>query len=323
MKKEARGFGKIILLGEHFVVHNLPALVVALDLYTTATLRQRSDASFVVEDNRFKVPDFKSTKKELYEKMIQTIFEIMDVSTAGWSVELGGSLPVTSGGIGASAATAVAVTRALDQAFGLNLDDEKINQAAWYGEHVIHGTPSGIDNTAATYGGIFVYQRALQENNFYKQDFALHNQLYLVIVDSGRTTNIRQILSAVAAMKVQRPEILDKIFKKYAELFSKGIDAFERCDLITFGRVMFENHCLFQEMGLSSPELDFLIDRASVAGALGAKMTGTGCGGIVVVLADSVASQLRLMNEFESHGFYSLPTVIGSSMHERFVQPQV
>jgi hydroxymethylglutaryl-CoA reductase len=63
-------------------------------------------------------------------------------------------------GLGASAALAVAIIRALDEHCRLGLSDERINALAYECEKVTHGTPSGVDNTVATYGRFILYRRA-------------------------------------------------------------------------------------------------------------------------------------------------------------------
>jgi mevalonate kinase len=49
--------------------------------------------------------------------------------------------------------------------------------------------------------------------------------------------------------------------------------------------MMDENHTLLQELGVSSTELDRLVEVARTAGALGAKLSGSGRGGNMIALA--------------------------------------
>jgi mevalonate kinase len=51
------------------------------------------------------------------------------------------------------------------------------------------------------------------------------------------------------------------------------------------------NHKLLQQMTVSSPELDRLVDAARRAGALGAKLSGGGRGGNMIALADPAAGE--------------------------------
>jgi len=58
------------------------------------------------------------------------------------------------------------------------------------------------------------------------------------------------------------------------------------------------NQHVLQQMGVSSPELEQLVDAALAAGALGAKLSGAGWGGVMLALVDelrreAVASALR------------------------------
>lgn len=64
------------------------------------------------------------------------------------------------------------------------------------------------------------------------------------------------------------------------------------------GELMFQNHMLLQQLTVSSPELDALVESATHAGALGAKLSGGGRGGNVIALVepdltDAVSSSLQ------------------------------
>ena len=112
----------------------------------------------------------------------------VDVTTKGVELQLGGDLTAVSG-VGASAASCVAIARctpfsyrnlasdflcrpfgrAVGAALGKELSEEEINAAAYEGEKGYHGTPSGIDNTAATYGGVIHFERRQEGPSIFKQ----------------------------------------------------------------------------------------------------------------------------------------------------------
>ena len=73
----------------------------------------------------------------------------IDIESQKLELTFAGNL-IAASGVGASAAQCTSLARALNDTFSLNLDDEKINEAAYEGEKAYHGTPSGIDNTAST-----------------------------------------------------------------------------------------------------------------------------------------------------------------------------
>jgi mevalonate kinase len=310
------GYGKVILLGEHFVVYGLPAIVTALDLVTTADLEQHEGMDLVIIDQRLKVPSYKPLKTVEYHNMMRALFIKMGVAPYGWRITLHGTLPVSNGGIGASAAAAVAVARAINHHFALNYSDEQINTAALHGEQEVHGTPSGIDNTAATFGGTFAFIKGHAHRNI-----QLPTPLHLVLADSGRATNTKQILASLSAWHAQNATAITHIFQQYHELFAAAHAALANGNLKALGCAMTQNHTLLAELGASSPELDFLVNRALNAGALGAKLTGTGCGGLMVALASTPQEQNIIAQELSRAEFYTMQTSIRPMPDQQQISP--
>jgi mevalonate kinase len=70
-----------------------------------------------------------------------------------------------------------------------------------------------------------------------------------------------------------------------------------RGDIPALGPLLDENHALLQQIGVSSDDLDRLVVAARGAGALGAKLSGAGWGGVMIALVtpathDRVAAAL-------------------------------
>jgi len=291
------GYGKIILFGEHFVVHGAPALACALPLYTHATIKPTRLASAItLIDRRPLAKKRVPYKNSAYHAMAEAIFKNLGVTSTAYTITLQGTLPLATGGIGSSAAAAVAIAHASNKYFSLHKTPQELNNAAFVGEACIHATPSGIDNTAASFGGVFTYQNK-QANHLH-----LNHELHIVIADSGRQTNIQHVIHDSHDLTPQtRPDLFDY----YQTLFTQGLDALMHQKIVELGQLMTLNHHLLRSCNLSCPELDFMVQQSINVGALGAKLTGTGRGGIMIALAPDAATQNTIHNHLAQHGFWT------------------
>ena len=67
----------------------------------------------------------------------------------------------------------------------------------------------------------------------------------------------------------------------------------EENNAINFGKLMYESHnSMAYDYEISSIELDNLVESAKVAGATGARLTGAGFGGCVVVLVPKSKTEI-------------------------------
>jgi len=156
------GKGKAILFGEHFVVYGHPAIAAGISSVTTAKLTRVRSFGHTLVDNRLAMPGYKEKKYQEQKASLENILNHLNIDTTrmGFQIDLEGDL-VCASGIGASAASCVAIVRSLNDEFKLGLNDEQVNEAAYEGEKGYHGTPSGLDNTASTYGGVVSLQGCL------------------------------------------------------------------------------------------------------------------------------------------------------------------
>ena len=153
------GYGKVILFGEHFVVYGMPGIVSAID--STDAEVKKTAKGVNINDERKTAKGYSEEKRAQQIESIERMLKAMGLdSKIGLDIWIGGSLPGFSG-LGASAASSVAIARAIAQEFGMQMSDEKINQIAYEGEKAYAGNPSGIDNTAATYGGLMWFKKNL------------------------------------------------------------------------------------------------------------------------------------------------------------------
>ncbi len=308
MTGEGIGFGKAILFNEHFVVYGVPAIVSAIGKYTVAKVTSEG-SEFKFEDDRGATPSYKKDKLEQQKDSFDRIFKKMrlDNSKNGIKIELGGNLYAASG-IGASAASCVAVARALSEHFNLNLSDDEINDIAYEGEKGYHGTPSGIDNTASTFGGLIWFEKG--EPNIMEK-ISLPNPVRIVMGNTGKVADTTAAVAGVRERKEKDPEKYKKIFNRAENIAYLAKRALQEENYKEVGKLMNENHKLLQQIGVSSRELDFLVGIAREQGALGAKLTGGGLGGNMIALTPGKDLQENVANAIEKEGFQVLKTTIG------------
>ena len=311
MKGQGIGFGKAILFNEHFVVYGIPSIVSAIGKYTTAKLEPYDKPEWTLIDNRKATPKYKEDKLDQQKDSINKIFKKMniDFSGGGLKIILEGNLFAASG-IGASAASCVAIARALSKYYDLDLSDDEINDIAYEGEKGYHGNPSGVDNTASTYGGLIWFKRG-EPNEIDR--ISLPNPVEVVIGNTGKVANTAAAVAGVKERREKNPEKYQEIFNRAENIAYLAKRALSEEDFVEVGKLMNESHKLLQQIEVSSRELDFLVSIARESGALGAKLTGGGLGGNMIALTPGKELQEKVVTAIEKEGFQTIKTVIGAS----------
>ena len=304
------GFGKVILFNEHFVVYGIPAIVSAVGAKTTAIVDRKPGSGYELKDERPETSGYKAEKLQQQRESLDIMLKFMNIDTQKhhYVITLGGDL-IAASGVGASAASCAAIARAFSQELDLNFSDEKINEVAYEGEKGYHGTPSGIDNTAATYGGLIWYRREGSAQRMERMQ--LRKPVEIVMGNTGKVADTKSVVAGVKDRKEKDPEKYERLFQAADQLVRDARRELENCNLDEVGAYMNANHRLLQEIGVSSPELDDLVKLARENGAVGAKLTGTGRGGYMVALTPGRELQDRVANEIHQRGFDVLRTLIG------------
>jgi mevalonate kinase len=290
----ARASGKVILLGEHAVVYGAPALAVGIDRGVTAVAEPAAALALSLGERRTTAGD----GSELARALV-ALFETLGAPPLAVTAEL--ELPAGSG-LGASAALGVAIARAVLAVVQPELAPasaearSRVLAAADAWERVFHGNPSGIDATAAESGGCIRYSRAEGPVNV-----RVARTLPLVIAIAGPPASTREMVAQVARLFERRPELREKSVSGIASLVENARLCIEAGDLPGLGKLMDLNQMLLAGLMLSTEGIERACDAARRAGALGAKLTGSGGGGAVVALAD--LDPEPVLAAFRSEGF--------------------
>lgn len=268
-----RGNGKVILLGEHAVVYGQPALAAGLPLGVEATIEPNADGTREVE----------AEQPALIGEAAARAAALLDVpAAAGFRLTIRGDLPVAVG-LGSSAALAVALIRAFAAATATRLADDVVAQRANRIEEQFHGRPSGIDATTATLGGVLRFRRGA---TLEAERVPVAGNFRFALLDTGTSHTTSSTVGALAAEVHADPSRHESLFAEIGELARTGEAALRAGDPTALGAAMNENHPLLARLGVSTPELESAVAAARAGGALGAKLTGAGGGGVVLALVE-------------------------------------
>ena len=296
------GFGKTILIGDQFVLEEVPAIVSSLPYETEAIVERIDGDGWLLEDNRIEVPGYKEKKKDQQIDSINKILEVMriDAKKTPIKITFGGTL-LAGSGVGASAASCVSLARALNAEFNLNYSIEDINRVAWQGEFPYHGIASGVDNTASTYGGLLLFQ--VRDGKQYFERIQTPKSFEIVLANSGITANTALLDDFIEQQKNNDPDLFSSRLKKITTQVYDMKKALEVGAFEEVGKIMSENHAILAEMGLSHEILDYLCNLAVENGAFGAKVTGGGRGGYMVALTPGKELQEKIASAFDKENY--------------------
>jgi hydroxymethylglutaryl-CoA reductase len=244
-------------------------------------------------------------QRRSFEKAAGAILDRLGLTDRNLRIEVFPDVP-RGMGLGGSAALAVAIIRALDRHFRLGLTDEQVNELAYLSEEIAHGTPSGIDNTLATYGQPLVFRRSAPP---LVELLNIPQPLHLVIGMTCAEGLTARTVGHVAEARQRNPRLYEKIFDDIDALVLQAVSALQDNQLRTVGELMNVCQGLLNALQVSTPELERLIGVARGAGALGAKLTGGGGGGAMIALCDG--DTMAVHNAIERQGFRAVSVTVG------------
>ena len=302
----ARAPGKVILFGEHAVVHGKPAIAVAVDRLAHVTLTERTDSIIHAEISGLGVDGYLNLENETINtqgyqieigllKYVLKALKAVDHRTepgTGLDVTVDIEMPVASG-LGSSAAVTVATLAAASKYYQLNLKPKAIASLAHLVELEVQGAASPIDTTLSTYGGVIYLSPDAQEIVRLPIDW----DLPLVIGHTRRQGNTGELVETVRLKKESYPSVINPIFESIQEVTEAARNALLEKDEKKLGELMNINHGLLDALGVNTPALSRMVYLARQKGALGSKITGAGGGGSIIAYCpdkmDEVINELR------------------------------
>ena len=211
-------------------------------------------------------------------------------------VEANCQIPIGAG-LGSSASTTVATISAVAKSRGTRLDRREIFKLAFIPENYLHGHPSGVDQATCTYGGIIEFRKPSKIKTI-----NLKRPPMILVCDSGIHRSTKALVGLVVKRSQEQIDRFHQHLEEITAISNAVIKALKDEDDNELGSLMNRNHELLREIGVSTPKLDRLVVSAKKAGALGAKLTGAGGGGCIIVLCNDKNARSNIARELRKVG---------------------
>lgn len=295
--------GKIILFGEHAVVYDHYAIAIPIEKAVKVELQEiEGDYQFIINGNSNSFFDNNSDEYTYLVRMIEMISDLLKIDRGKYKIKIFSRIPLSMG-LGASASYAVALIRGLIDLFNLTSTDKEINDIAYECETLSHGNPSGIDNTVACYAQPILYNRKDGVKNI---DFDDIKSLPIIIAVSNKSSKTIDVINEVCSRYEKNKNIYTDIFMQLGKLSTKGLAAIKDRNFDELGILMNVAHGLLNAIGVSNSELEKMVNLARSEGALGAKITGSGGGGSIVILCPGKEEEIAKTFELAGYKIISI-----------------
>ena len=279
MKSIASAPGKIILFGEHFVVHGTKAILAAIDKRVTVTSTFTENKTIKVNSQlgTIEVPISSSHEevKSEFRPFVYLANKIInsEQNASGLEITIDSDIPIGVG-LGSSSACCVAAAASISELFN-ELSSEEILKMSIEAEKTIFPDTSGADCTVCTYGGMIEYPSVEKIDNTF--------DLNLLIANSMIPHNTKNSVEKVNKFKENDEERFSQLCDLETKLIDEVITTMKNNDATAFGLKMSENQKYLEEIQISNDTLRDMISSLKEI-SLGTKITGAGDGGCIIAL---------------------------------------
>jgi len=279
--------GKLMLFGEHAVVYNRPCLVTSVDHRMTVQLKKREDNRIILnalgvglKDYLLFIDDLEKSHPKGSQFVLRAIFNFFQKYRVRVGLEIETKSAFSSEfGLGSSSAVTVSTLRALAELFGIKIEKKELFDLAYQTVLDIQGVGSGFDIAAAIWGGILYFVTGGKSIEPLKT-----KKLPLIIGYTGIKADTVSLVKMVVEEIKNKPTKINQIFDKIVKIVEQAKKELESSNFEKVGQLMNLNHDLLRKLGVSSRELENLIEAALAAGAYGAKLSGAGGGDCIIAL---------------------------------------
>ncbi|TVR30017.1 MAG: hypothetical protein EA404_13285 [Spirochaetaceae bacterium] len=292
MTHHGRGFGKLLLFGEHAAVYGYPALGLALTDETIVSITPADNQQW----DTAQIPP-------LYKPYLQNVLDALEheLTTMGHRqaiphirgrADISSTIPVAHG-FGSSASLCVAVAQAALSALeaadghaGSSAASPEVWALANRLERLFHGRPSGIDTGLALHQGITAFRF---DGSDLPQALPLQSGSLIVVAAAlPRRASTRELISAIAERMQAGDSRTAAVLAQLGQLASSAIDLLphtsDAAGISRLGTMADQAHAALARLGLETPQLQRCLQITRECGSAGGKLSGAGGGGAFFAL---------------------------------------
>ncbi len=244
---------KLILVGEHAVVHGQPAIAIPFPLIGVESIVERVIGNVYLDSSLYKGP-MESAPKSLagIVHTIKQTLKILQIPYEDLLIRIKSSIPPGKG-LGSSASVAIAVVKSLFKYSNVQYTKEQLLQLANISETYAHGAPSGIDPLTITSQSPVWYKKE-EPIDFIKPK----GDFYFVVADTGRMADTKTAVKTVAQMLKSAPQVVQGKIERIGEITYQAREALEKSSKQLLGHLLNEAQKELEAIGVSDSSLNNL-----------------------------------------------------------------
>ena len=323
MKIIASAPGNLFLFGEHASVYGYPAILTSIDRRTIVEMKDISENKISIFSQlgtiNAQIIDGKLVNEVLSNPELEIVYMFVKQTIENFSIKCGFEINIKSEipvGSGMSSSTAVlcSLFGAMTEFAGKPVNPEDYFDYIFPFQRQIHGgSASGNEIISSAIGGMNYIKK--EDDKIKKVQFS-NAKLNVVVADSRvksptKLTVAYHVPSMIKRRKEEtfgRFDEIERIVDEAVILLSKN--NLSQIEERQIGNLINLNQDVLDKLYLSHPKLDDCINEARLAGAYGAKLSGSGWGGIMFALV-TPENELEVKSALEATGARVIVSKIG------------
>ena len=339
-KMTSKAPGRICLFGDHQDYLKLPIIACAINRYVTINAERNDQGIFNIQMNdlnqSLKIPIDKQNIKAQKDDYLVIALKVLRrhgcIPNSGYNISISGDIPINAG-LSSSSALTIAWINFLVAAFGIDGQFNSIRLAKLaYETEVIERNSSGgkMDQFTISLGNLIylnteddshvLFSKSMENlivgvSGIDKDTFGV-----LALLKTKALEAINQVKATIKDFEIKNSQIED--LEKYLTLvdldlkpyLSAGIKNYfitkaayselqkESSNINHLGDLMNKHHLLLRDnLKITVPRIDAMIENSIKAGAIGAKIIGSGGGGCIVAISEP-GNEEKIISEIKKAG---------------------